>query len=122
LGFGTGLLCLALVLAAQGCAAGGSNPFDRSTNSEVLILRAENQNLYDAVVYVRPGGRRQELGRVAARNVQFFEFDWPVGMPLDLEIELTGGERHRLLPQPLRGGVRLELIIAAELRRSVIRQ
>ena len=115
-----GLLCLVLILATEGCAGSAGSPFDQSSRQETQILRVENQNLYDAVVFIRPAGRRQELGRVDARNVQFFEFPWPIGAPLDLEIELTVGERHRLLPQPLRGG-RVELIIASDLRRSVIR-
>jgi hypothetical protein len=109
-----------LILATEACAGGGSNPFDESSRQEILTLRVENQNLYDAVVFLRPGGKRQELGRVDARNVQFFDFPWPIGAPLDLEIELTVGERHRLLPKPLRGG-RVDLIIASDLRRSVIR-
>ncbi|MFC1661443.1 hypothetical protein ACFL3S_08350 [Gemmatimonadota bacterium] len=118
---GASLLCLCLAAAGAGCAVGGSsNPFDESSRQETVVIRAENHNLHDATVYLRRGGRRQELGSVGARGFQFFEFPWPIGAPLDVEIELSVGERYRLPPFPLRGG-RLELTISSTLRRSTIR-
>ncbi len=86
-----------------------------------MRLRVENQNVHDARIYLRPGGRRQHLGTVSARAVEFFEFQWDTGIPLDVEIELSVGERHRLPPVPVTRGGRAELTVARELRNSFIR-
>lgn len=121
-GWKAGLLALSLALSTFGCAVGRrSNPFDESVRQETVILRAENRNIHDATLYLGRGTRRTELGPVSARGFEFFEFSWPVGVPLDLEIELAVGERFRLPPFPLRGG-RLELTINATLRRSTLRR
>lgn len=117
-----GLLALSLALSGFGCVPGrASNPFDETTRYETVILRAENRNLHDAILYLGRGARRTELGPVSARALEFFEFTWPVGVPLDLEIELTVGERFRLPAFPLSGGLRLELTINATLSRSTLR-
>jgi hypothetical protein len=122
LGWKAGLLALSLALSSVGCLSGrSSNPFDESTRRETVILRAENRNLHDAILYLGRGTRRTELGTVSARGFQYFEFSWPFGVPLDLEIELAVGDRYRLPAFPLRGG-RLELTINATLRRSTLRQ
>lgn len=122
LGWKAGLLALSVALSGVGCLGGrSSNPFDESTRRETVILRAENRNLHDAILYLGRGTRRTELGTVSARGFQYFEFSWPVGVPLDLEIELTVGDRFRLPAFPLRGG-RLELTINATLRRSTLRR
>jgi hypothetical protein len=121
---GPALTGLFLILAGAGCGGGrtiGDNPFDRSVNQEQVTLRVENQNLHDATIYLRTGGRRQELGTVSSRGVEFFDFPWPFGRPLDLEIELSVGERYRMSPYPLTSGHRLELLISSDLRQSSFR-
>lgn len=116
----TSVVPLILVVA---CAAGsGGNPFNRSQNMDQVVLRVENDNVYEATIYLRPGGRRRLLGKVDSRGLQFFEFEWPAVTPLSLEIELMVGERYRPPPFPFNAGVRVELIIGQELRRSILRQ
>jgi len=114
---------LLLILASGGC--GGrvikENPFDSSAGREQFSLRVENQNIHDATIFLRTGGRRQELGTVSARGVEFFDFPWSPGTPLDLEIELSVGERHRMPSHPFSGGRRLDLVVASNLRRSIFR-
>lgn len=105
------------------CAAGsGGNPFNRTQNMDQVVLRVENDNVYEASIYVRPGGRRRLLGKVDSRGLQFFEFEWPAVTPLSLEIELMVGERYRPPPFPFTPGIRVELIVASDLRRSILRQ
>lgn len=115
---------LLLILAGAGCAGGlavEDNPFDRTVGENPVTLRVENRNIHDATIYLRTGGRRQELGTVDARGIQFFDFPWQGGAPLNLEIELSVGERHRLPPYPFGGGRRLELTISPNLRQSTLR-
>ncbi|MGW8267651.1 MAG: hypothetical protein ACWGSQ_14900 [Longimicrobiales bacterium] len=115
---------LFLILVGGGCASGrpvADNPFDHSVSQGQVTLRVENQNLHDATIYLRTGGRRQELGTVGSRGVEFFEFPWSLDRPLDLEIELFVGERYRLPPYPFTSGRRLELLISSNLRQSSFR-
>jgi hypothetical protein len=115
---------LLLILAGAGCGGGRvieDNPFDRSSGQEQVTLRVENQNLHDATLYLRTGGKRQELGTVSSRGVEFFDFPWSYGRPVDLEIELSVGERHRMPPYPFTSGRRLELLISSNLRQSSFR-
>jgi hypothetical protein len=115
---------LVLTLGPGGCATpSAGSPFERQTNpGQALTLRVENRNLSDVTVFVRDGSRRQEIGTVNSRGVEFFAIPWNPGRPLDLEIEsAVGGERYRLSPYIYKGSGRLELIIAPELRDSVLR-
>jgi hypothetical protein len=114
---------LVLTLGPGGCATpSASSPFDRQTNpGQALTLRVENRNLRDVTVFVRDGSRRQEIGTVNSRGVEFFTIPWFPGRPLDLEIESAMGERYRLSPYIYGGSGRLELIITPELRDSVLR-
>jgi hypothetical protein len=114
---------LVLTLGPGGCATpSAGSPFERQTNpGQALTLRVENRNLRDATIFVRDGSRRQEIGTVNSRAVEFFAIPWNPGRPLDLEIESAVGERYRLSPYIYGGSGRLELIIAPELRDSVLR-
>lgn len=121
---GQALTGLFLILVGSGCASGrpvADNPFDHSVNQGQVTLRVENQNLHDATIYLRTGGRRQEVGTVGSRGVEFFEFPWSLERPLDLEIELSVGERYRMPPYPFIRGRRLELLISSDLRQSTFR-
>jgi hypothetical protein len=114
---------LVLTLGPGGCATpSAGSPFERQTNpGQALTLRVENRNLSDVTVFVRDGSRRQEIGTVNSRGVEFFAIPWNPGRPLDLEIESATGERYRLSPYIYGGSGRLELIITPELRDSVLR-
>jgi hypothetical protein len=113
-----------LLLPLQGCGGGraSDNPFQRAETDERVVLRVENRNLSDARIFIRPRGRRTALAEVRSRDLVFLEFGWPRGMPLDLEVELLMGGRYRPPPLPFTPGLRVELIIAPEIRRSVLRQ
>jgi hypothetical protein len=86
-----------------------------------MVMRVENLNVHDAEIFLRPAGQRRRLGSIASRAVEFFEFPWNSAAPLDIEIQLSVGEGHRLPPLPITRGGRVELTIAPELRESFIR-
>jgi len=96
------------------------NPFDQTAQRDQVSLRVQNNNIHDATIYAGTGNQRRELGTVSARGVSFFNFPWSPGTTVNLEIELSVGERYRLPPHPFTGGHRLELTVAGELRQSFI--
>jgi len=112
-----------LLLSLAGCLPGRAlSPFDSSQQLDPLILRVENQNLHDATLYLRTQKGREELGSIQSRAIQFFDFGWPAGLPLSIEIELAVGERFRPPPYPYGGVGQLRLTITTELRRSFFSQ
>jgi len=123
-GFALALAGLLLLAPLQGCGGGraADNPFQRAERDERVLLRVENRNQSDARIFIRPRGRRTLLAEVRSRDLTFLEFPWPRGTPLDLEVELLIGGRYRPPPRPLSPGIRVELIIAPDVRNSVLRQ
>jgi hypothetical protein len=115
---------LFLVLPPLACGGGrtADNPFQRAETEERVVLRVENQNMSDARIYIRPRGRRTLLATVETRDLRYLEFAWPGRAPLDLEVELIVGDRYRFPPLSMAPGMRVELLIASQLRRSTLRQ
>ncbi len=109
---------IALLLMAGGCATGGGNPFVDASNMDGYLLRVESRNTFEVSVYITPAGRRQLIGTVPGNGLEFFEFEYPAGRPLNVELETRLGDRYRLPALPTTGGGRLDLIVGAELRRS----
>jgi hypothetical protein len=90
--------------------------------TETVILQVTNQNGYDAEIYLRPGNNRKLLATIRSGGFQVYEFQWPPGVPLSLELELSVGGRHRLPPFTFSGVDRLVLTVAADLTRSTLRR
>ncbi len=107
-----------------GCSTGRAlNPFDRSQGLETIRLRVDNLNLHDALLVLQRDKERIELGTVQGQGgFRYFEFSWPEGRPVDLEIQLVVGDRFRLPPFPAGVTGQLQVVIAADLHRSVIRR
>ncbi|MCJ7627295.1 MAG: hypothetical protein MUO50_02795 [Longimicrobiales bacterium] len=83
-----------------------------------FTLRVESRNTFDVSVYVSSAGKRQLVGTVSSNGLEFFEFEYPAGRPLNVELESRLGDRYRLPPLVFTGGGRLDLLISNELRRS----
>ena len=112
-----------IFLVLEGCATAGSdNPFVEGSNMDVFLLRVESRNTYEVSVYVNPGGKRQLVGTVPANGLEFFEFEYPAGRPLNVELETRVGDRYRIPSPPFTGGGRLDLFINSDLRRSGFRR
>jgi hypothetical protein len=110
---------LLFFLVLEGCASGqGSDPFSEAINRERFILRVESRNRYDVSVYVNPSGRRELLGTVSANGLEFFEFDYPSGRALFVELQTRLGDRYRVPSMPVLGGGRVDLMVYDDLRRS----
>ena len=103
----------------QGCASAGSdNPFTESQRVDGYLLRVESQNSYEVMVYVNPFGRRELIGTIPGSGLEFLEFEYPSGVPLNVELETRLGDRYRMQPFRVPGGGRLDLVIMGDLRRS----
>ena len=113
------LLAIPLVLGA--CATAASNPFEEATSLDLYVLRVESQNIYDVSIYLNPSRRRELLGTVQRNGLEYFEFEYPAGRLLHIELENTVGDRYRIPPPPLTVGGRLELYVSSTLRRSAYR-
>lgn len=117
--FRPALLGFVLVLALEGCASGGSgNPFDDAANLDLYNLRVQSRNLYDVSVYAVIKRRRHLIGVVSSNRLEFFEFEYPSGLPLMLELESEIGDRYRIPSFPFNGGGRVDLNVDNNLRRS----
>lgn len=116
-------VAIGALLFLEACASGrGDNPFQGPMNTDTVILQVVNQNRYDAEIYLRPRGRRELLATINSGGLQVYDFQWPSGVPLTLELELTVGGRHRLPPFSFSGADRLVLTIARDLNRSTLRR
>jgi len=114
---------LGLFLVLEGCAMGGSsNPFDEATNVDAFVLRVESRNTYEVSVYINPAGRRVLVGTVPGNGLEFMDFEYPSGRPINIELETRSGERYRLPPYPVTSGGRLDLYVNNTLRTSGIRR
>jgi len=108
-----------LLLAAAACASGGaSDPFADSVNTDGFLLRVESTNTYEVEVYINPGGKRTLIGTIGASGLEFFEFEYPAGRPLYIELETRLGDRFRVPGVSFPGGGRVDMIISNTLRNS----
>jgi hypothetical protein len=116
-------VAIGALLFLEACASGtGDNPFQGSMDTDTVILQVVNQNRYDAEIYLRPRGRRELLATINSGSLQVYDFQWPSGLPLSLELELSVGGRHRFPPFSFAGVDRLVLTIAQDLNRSTLRR
>ena len=114
---------LGALLSLDGCASGRTeNPFQGPLTTETVVLQVTNRNRYDAEIYIIPGGRRELLATIASGGFQVYEFQWPPGVPLAMELQLAVGGRHRLPPFSFSGVDRLVLTVASDLTRSTLRR
>ena len=111
---------IGLVLLVQGCAAGGaSNPFVQgAADGDAFLLRVESQNSFEVEVYITPGGERQLIGTVPASGLEFFEFLYPRGRPLSIELQTRLGDRYRIQGVSFPGGGRVDLVVGSNIRQS----
>jgi len=117
--FRPAILGVVLLLPLVGCVSGGSgNPFDDSANLDWYNLRVQSRNLYDVSVYAVLKGRRHLIGVASPNRLEYFEFEYPSGLPLMVELESEIGDRYRIPSVPFIGGGRVNLLVSNELRRS----
>ena len=111
---------IGLFLLVQGCAAGGTdNPFTgTAADGDAYLLRVESRNTFEVEVYINITGERELIGTVSPRGLEFFEFLYPRGRPLSVELQTRLGDRYRVQGVPFPGGGRVDLIVGSNVRQS----
>jgi len=85
------LALVLLLFALAACATGRRR--QQSNAYPPIRVSIENQNFYDATVYLRWRGDRRRLGVVNGNTSSDFESPW-YGPDLQVEIELLAGSRY----------------------------
>jgi hypothetical protein len=89
-----------------------------SQNQDGYLLRVESRNTFEVSVYTSTGGKRQLIGTVPGNGLEFFDFRYPAGRPLNIELETRMGDRYRIPSFSFPGGGRIDLVVMNDLRRS----
>ncbi|MCI0436166.1 MAG: hypothetical protein L0271_21365 [Gemmatimonadetes bacterium] len=86
-----GFSVLILLLALSACT---SRRGRQATNAyPPITVSVDNQNFYDATVYLRWRGDRRRLGVVTGNTRTTYESPW-YGPDVQIEIQLLAGNRH----------------------------
>lgn len=113
-------LALLAVLPGSGCSLPGSgsqNPFEPRRASQIRI-EVINNNFNDATLHARRGNERQRLGVVTGKSGATYVIDWPISMPLQIEIALLAGGSCRTGTLQVDPGTVVELQIQADVIRG----
>lgn len=108
-----------LMLAAEfgGCAGlrGADSEAGPQAQADVTI-EVENQNFYDARIYLLIFGRRTRLGLVPAYRTQTFSFELPPD-DVRIEVDFVGAGGFVTEPMPVSAGDELVLQITPDAHR-----
>lgn len=114
-----GLLAL-VILAAASCSSRRGQ--QQGNNYPPIKVSIENQNFYDATVYLSWRGDRRRLGVVGGNTTQTFESPW-FGPEVTIQIDLLAGGRRSGDPIGISPGEELVVQIPANIDRlRVIRR
>jgi hypothetical protein len=90
-------LALFLVLTIGTAAACSSKRSPRDPPFPPVTVQVENQNFYDATVYVLWRSARRRLGVVSGNGQQTFSTRWG-GPEVTFQIEMLAGRRYSSIP------------------------
>lgn len=85
-------LVLALVIGAV--ASCSSKRQARDASYPPVRVHVENQNFYDATIYLRWQGNRRRLGVTGGHGTETFTVDW-LGPEVSFEVALLAGRSYR---------------------------
>ncbi|MGH7500791.1 MAG: hypothetical protein ACREL7_03450 [Longimicrobiales bacterium] len=113
-----GLVVLAVLLTASCSSRRGQ----QGNSYPPITVSIENQNFYDATVYLSWRGDRRRLGVVGGNTTQTFESPW-FGPEVTIQIDLLAGGRRSGDPIGISPGEELVVQIPASIDRlRVIRR
>jgi hypothetical protein len=84
----------AVTFVAVGFVAGCAKKAPSTPEQDNVVVVVDNQNFYDATVYLRWYGDRRRLGNVTGFTKKEFETRW-VAPELQVEIDLLAGGTYR---------------------------
>jgi hypothetical protein len=88
---------LLLFVAAVAVAACSSNRRPRNESYPPVTVEVNNQNFYDATVYLMWHSSRHRLGVAAGNGKETFTANW-VGPEVTVVIEMLAGRRYQSIP------------------------
>jgi hypothetical protein len=109
-----GLIAL-VVLVAASCSSRRSNQ-QQGNNYPPIRVSIENQNFYDATVYLSWRGDRRRLGVVGGNTTQVFQSPW-FGPEVTIQIDLLAGGTRSGDPIGISPGEELVVQIPANIDR-----
>jgi hypothetical protein len=108
------LALVAFSLVSHACGVGNTvrNPFDgpavagSNATDNPIRIEVQNRNFNDVTVWTNRAGRRARLGRVTGKTDKTFTVGWNVAVPIQFEIDVTGGRACTTASVPVdRGAV-----------------
>ena len=110
--FGVAMIVLLVAALAAGCAKNRSP----AAQSDQVTIVVDNQNFYDATVYLRWYGDRRRLGDVGGFSRKEFQTRW-AGSELQVEVRLLAGRTYRGHRMPVSPGETIEVELPPNLDR-----
>jgi len=109
---------LVLAGAVGACWLRSARPdTDEQRGSEIVSVRVDNQNFYDATIYVVANGEKRRLGVVTGHQSEVFTFRWKQAQ-VHFVIQLLAAGTYTTETIGADPGDQLELVIAPDLHRS----
>ncbi len=105
-----------ILLAGFGGCAGRSGAGPEPLSHAEVTIEVQNQNFYDARVYLLYFGSRTRLGQVAGHSTRTFSFALPPG-DVRIEVSFIGGGGFVTEPMPVNRGDQLVLLIESDAHR-----
>ena len=112
-----GVLLLAGVMSACWLRPARHVDSDDRPGPETVSVRVDNQNFYDATIYVVAGGEKRKLGVVTGQQSEVFTFRWKQAQ-VHFLIQLLAAGTYATETIGADPGDQLELVIAPDLHRS----
>lgn len=109
----------AIVLAVAALLSGCSSRGETRSEERVTIV-VDNQNFYDATVYLRWYSDRRRLGNVTGYTKREFDTTWH-GPELQVEVDLLAGGTYRGDQVPVNPGETVQVELPANLSRLRVR-
>lgn len=114
-------LTLSLGLGMTACASPGASPFDDGVEPGTIHVEVDNQNFYDATVYVLSGAGERRLGIVRGKSEKTLVARLFVPGNVRLRVRMLAGASFTTEVMNAGPGETLLLIIPANLREGARR-
>jgi len=103
-------------LACAACASPGASPFDAGVAPGTIHVEVDNQNFYQATVYVVSSAGERRLGSLSGVSQKTFVARLVVPGDVRLRVRMLAGETFTTEPLQTGPGETLLLIIPTSLR------
>lgn len=89
----TRVLALIVFPVLVGGCASGRTAYPGEGPSREIEIEVLNLNFNDATLHALRLGQRVRLGIVTGKQTEIFRLEWPISLPIQIEIKLLAGDR-----------------------------